>query len=220
MPDSKPTAPGAGPPAAASPPPRSAARSAPRPPSSSVRRSDATRAAILDAARERFAADGYERATIRAIARDAGIDPSMVMRYYGNKEGLFAAAVAVDLQLPDLAGLPRQEAGRALARHFLALWEDNEVLTALLRVAATSRAGAERTQGIFRDQILPVVERVCPDPEQVPVRAALVTSQLLGLALTRYVLRLPPAVDLAREEIVAWLGPTLQRYLTAPHPGV
>ncbi len=73
-------------------------------------------------------------------------------------------------------------------------------------------------QGIFRDQVLPVARRVCPDPEQAPARAALAVSQLLGMALTRYVLRLPPTVALAREEVVAWLGPTLQRYLTAPIP--
>ena len=78
------------------------------------RRSDATRTAILDAARERFAADGYDRATIRAIARDANIDPSMVMRYYGNKEGLFAAAVAIDLKLPDPASLSPDRAGQGL----------------------------------------------------------------------------------------------------------
>jgi len=65
------------------------------------RRSDATRAAILAAARERFAADGYERATIRAIAETAGIDPAMVMRYYGSKEKLFATAADFDLRLPD-----------------------------------------------------------------------------------------------------------------------
>lgn len=186
------------------------------PPSS--RRSDATRAAILDAARERFAADGYERATIRAIAKDARIDPSMVMRYYGNKEGLFAAAVSVDLRLPELGALPREEAGQALVAHFLRMWEENEQLTALLRVGATSRSGAERMQGIFRDQLLPAARTVCPDPEQVPARAALCATQLLGLALTRYVLCLPPAVALTREEIAAWLGPTVQRYLTAPHP--
>ncbi|MEV8548712.1 TetR family transcriptional regulator [Streptomyces glaucescens] len=183
-----------------------------------VRRSDATRTAILEAARERFAADGYDRATIRAIAADAGIDPSMVMRYYGNKEGLFAAAVAVDLGLPGLSELPRDTVGPAVAGHFLDLWEGNEVLTALVRVGAASQAGAERIQGVFREQLLPVAHRICPDPEQVPARAALVASQLLGLALTRYVLRIPPAVDLTREEIVAWLGPTLQRYLTAPAP--
>ncbi|WP_405473166.1 TetR family transcriptional regulator [Streptomyces canus] len=182
------------------------------------RRSDATRTAILAAARERFAADGYERATIRAIAKDASIDPSMVMRYYGNKEGLFAAAVSVELELPEPGSLPRHDIGRALVTRFLDLWEENEVLTALLRVGATNQAGAERMQGIFREQVMPVALRVCPDPEQAPARAALAATQLLGLALTRYVLRFPPTVALAREEIVAWLAPTVQRYLTAPSP--
>ncbi|MEV3906352.1 TetR family transcriptional regulator [Streptomyces canus] len=182
------------------------------------RRSDATRTAILAAARERFAADGYERATIRAIAKDARIDPSMVMRYYGNKEGLFAAAVSVELELPEPGSLPRHDIGRALVSRFLDLWEENEVLTALLRVGATNQAGAERMQGIFREQVMPVALRVCPDPEQAPARAALAATQLLGLALTRYVLRFPPTVALTREEIVAWLAPTVQRYLTAPSP--
>lgn len=185
---------------------------------SAPRRSDATRNAILAAARERFAQDGYERATIRAIARDAHIDPSMVMRYYGNKEGLFAAAVTVDLRLPDLGGTPREESGRALVTHFLDLWEENEQLTAVLRVGATNRAGAERIRDIFRDQLLPMARQACADPGQAPVRAALCAAQLLGLALTRYVLRLEPAVTLSRAEIVAWLAPTLQRYLTAPSP--
>lgn len=188
------------------------------PPPPTPRRSDATRTAILDAARERFAADGYERATIRAIAKDANIDPSMVMRYYGNKEGLFAAAVAVDLKLPDLGTVPRSDVGRALVAHFLDMWEENEVLTALLRVGVTNQAGAERMRGIFRDQLLPVAQQVCPDPEQVPTRAALCATQVLGLALTRYVLRFPPTTALVRQEIIAWLAPTIQRYLTAPSP--
>ncbi|WP_406169198.1 TetR family transcriptional regulator [Streptomyces sp. NBC_00996] len=182
------------------------------------RRSDATRTAILAAARERFAADGYERATIRAIAKDARIDPSMVMRYYGSKEGLFAAVLDVDLRLPDPAGLDPHDVGRVLVSHFLDLWEENEVLTAILRVGVTNQAGAARMQSIFRDQLSPVVQRTCPDPEQAPTRAALCASQLLGLALARYVLRIEPAVALHRAEIVAWLGPTVQRYLTAPNP--
>lgn len=182
------------------------------------RRSETTRNAILIAARERFAADGYERATIRAIARDAGIDPSMVMRYYGNKEGLFAAAVSIDLRMPDMAAVPREEVGWTLVAHFLGMWEENEVLTALLRVGATNGAGAERMQEIFRDQMMPVAYAVCPDPQQAPARAALAAAQLLGLALTRYVLRFPPTVALSREELTAWLAPTVQRYLTAPSP--
>ncbi|WP_406435943.1 TetR family transcriptional regulator [Streptomyces sp. NBC_00631] len=183
-----------------------------------ARRSDASRSAILAAARERFAADGYERATIRAIAKDARIDPSMVMRYFGSKDGLFAAAVTLDLRMPDMSQVPRTEVGRALTGHFLDVWEANEELTAVLRVAVTNKAGAERLQGIFREQVVPVAQQVCPDPEQVTARAGLCAAQLLGLALTRYVVRLPPVVALAREEIVAWLGPTVQRYLTAPSP--
>ncbi|QNP64626.1 TetR family transcriptional regulator [Streptomyces genisteinicus] len=182
------------------------------------RRSDATRAAILEAARERFAADGYERATIRAIARDAGIDPSMVMRYYGNKEGLFAAASEFDLRLPGAGALPGKHAGAALVSHFLDRWEQDEVLTALLRAAMTNPVAAERARSIFRDQLGPVAAGLSPDPADAPRRAALVASQILGMAMARYVLCLPPAVDMEREEVVRWLAPTVQRYLTADAP--
>ncbi|WP_344321161.1 TetR family transcriptional regulator [Streptomyces macrosporus] len=182
------------------------------------RRSDATRAAILRAARERFAADGYERATIRAIAREAGIDPSMVMRYYGNKEGLFAAASEFDLRLPEPDSLPRARVGAALVGHFLDRWERDDVLTALLRVGTTNASGAERMRNVFRDQVVPIAAAVCPDPAEAPRRAALVASQILGMALARYVLRFPPAAAMSREEVVAWLAPTVQRYLTEERP--
>ncbi|MCQ6552815.1 TetR family transcriptional regulator [Streptomyces sp. C10-9-1] len=183
-----------------------------------ARRSDATRAAILEAARERFASDGYERATIRAIARDAGIDPSMVMRYFGNKEGLFAAASAIELELPELGALPSRHVGTALVTHFLDRWERDDVLTGLLRVGVTNATGAERMQAIFAEQLGPVALGVCPDPAEAPRRAALAASQILGMALARYVLHLPPAVELSRDEVIAWLGPTVQRYLTAEGP--
>ncbi|MBB1255687.1 TetR/AcrR family transcriptional regulator [Streptomyces alkaliterrae] len=184
-----------------------------------ARRSDTTRAAILEAARERFAADGYERATIRAIARDADIDPSMVMRYYGNKEGLFAAASAIDLRLPDLTALPdRDRVGAVLVEHFLDRWEDDEVLTALLRVGVTNEAGAARMRSVFAEQLGPVVRDLRPGAADAPRRAALVASQILGMALTRYVLRLPPAVDMPRTDVIAWLAPTIQHYLTADQP--
>ncbi|MFF3341464.1 TetR family transcriptional regulator [Streptomyces flavidovirens] len=198
--------------------------SVPAPDAPPRRRSDATKAAILDAARERFAADGYERATIRAIARDAGIDPSMVMRYYGNKEGLFAAASEFDLRMPDvgelaeLGALPGRHVGAVLVEHFLDRWEGDEVLTALLRVGVTNAAGAERIQTIFREQLGPVAAGVSPDPAEAPMRAALVASQILGMAMARYVLRLPPAVEMTRQEVIDWLAPTVQRYLTAERP--
>ncbi|NGO77367.1 TetR/AcrR family transcriptional regulator [Streptomyces sp. YC504] len=196
-------------------------RSEPATPETKPRRSDATRAAILAAARERFAADGYERATIRSIAKEAGIDPSMVMRYYGNKEGLFAAAAEIDLNLPapmDLRMQPADHVGRTLVSHFLDRWEQDEVLTALLRVGATNSAGAERMRQILKEQIGPIAAQVCPDPADAPRRAALVASQVLGMALARFVLRFPVAVAMPKEEVVDWLAPTVQRYLTAPEP--
>ncbi|HEX6402749.1 MAG TPA: TetR family transcriptional regulator [Pseudonocardiaceae bacterium] len=184
------------------------------------RRSDATRAAILTAARERFAADGYERATIRAIAADAGIDPTMVMRYYGNKEKLFAAAAQIDLRLPDLTMVPPDQVGTRLARHFLERWEHDETMAALLRAAATNQGASHRMREMFATQLVPVVAVACPDPAQAPARAALVSSQVLGAALCRYVLRLEPLVTMPADDVIAWLGPTLQRYLTATGPAV
>ncbi|MFC7428289.1 TetR family transcriptional regulator [Nocardia tengchongensis] len=180
------------------------------------RRSDATRAAILEAARRRFAEDGYRKATIRAIAADAGIDPSMVMRYYGNKDGLFDAALDVDLALPDLGAADPDSVGGLLAARFLELWEQpptSDILLTLMRSALTDEAVAERTRRIFAQQLMPAVLRF-GDPADAPHRAGLIASQILGLALCRYVLRLPPVVALTQEQIVAEVGPTVQRYLT------
>src|SRR5687768_13126754 len=102
-----------------------------------IQRSEATKAAILAAARARFAAGGYERATIRSIAADANIDPALVMRYFCSKEGLFAAAAEYDLQLPDLAAVPRAALGGVLVGHLLDRWEADDTFMALLRASAT-----------------------------------------------------------------------------------
>jgi AcrR family transcriptional regulator len=180
----------------------------------SPRRSDATKAAILAAARDRFAAEGYERATIRAIAADAAIDPAMVMRYYGSKEKLFAAAAEFDLRLPDLTSLPRRSVGKALAKHLLERWESDDTLKALLRAAVTNDAAAARMHTIFAEQLGPAIAALCDDSAAAWTRAGLVASQALGLALCRYVLRLPPVVAMERDEVIGWLGPTFQRYIT------
>lgn len=178
------------------------------------RTSTETKAVILAAARERFAADGYERATIRAIAADARIDPSMVMRYFGNKEQLFADAAEFDLELPDLSQVPREELGATIAAHFLDRWERDEALVILLRVGVTNAAVAERMRTIFAAQLGPVVAATTDDPRDAPVRAGLVASQVLGMALCRYVLAFPPLANMERQAVVDQIGPTLQRYLT------
>jgi AcrR family transcriptional regulator len=183
-----------------------------------VRRSDRSRAAILAAARDRFAADGYERATIRAIAADARIDPAMVMRYFGSKEKLFAAAAEFDLRLPDLAAVPREQIGEVLVRHFVERWDGDGTLTALLRVGVTHESAAERMREIFASQLVTLLTGWTRDEAAARVRAGLVASQILGLALCRYVLSLPPVAALSPDEVVGWLAPTVQRYLTAPGP--
>ena len=178
------------------------------------RRSDATRAAILAAARERFAADGYERATVRAIAAGAGIDPAMVIRYYGSKEQLFAAAAELDLRLPDLAAVPRETVGAQVVAHFLDRWQADDTLVALLRAGATNETAAERLRSIFASQVARGIAAITADPAEVPIRSGLVASQILGIALTRFVLRLPPVAAMSGDELVRWVGPTIQRYLT------
>ncbi|GAA2579941.1 TetR family transcriptional regulator [Actinomadura fulvescens] len=184
-------------------------------------RSEQTRTAILEAARRRFAADGFERATIRAIAADAGIDPSMVMRYYGSKEKLFAAATDLDLRLPDLAAVPHAELGATLARHFVERWEgrlEDEILILLFRSAITNETAAERLRSVFGAQVAGAVAAVVADAAEVPARAGLVATQVLGVALCRYILRLPPVVAFDVDTLVASLAPTIQRYLTEPLP--
>jgi AcrR family transcriptional regulator len=179
-----------------------------------ARDSDATKAAILAAAREHFAAGGYERATIRAIAADADIDPALVMRYFGNKEKLFAAAADFDLRLPDLAVLPRDQVGAAFVHHFIDRWESDDTFMALIRVAVTQEAAAKRVRAVLAGQVVPMITALTNDVTHAPVRAGLVASQILGVALCRYVLRLPPVVAMTRAEVVGWLGPTVQRYIT------
>jgi AcrR family transcriptional regulator len=179
------------------------------------RTSEETKAAILAAARERFGAAGFQAATIRGIAADAGIDPSMVMRYFGNKDKLFAAAAEFDLRLPDFSELDRAEVGRSLVGHFLERWEGDEALVILLRSSATNTEAAQRMQSIFTTQLEPLVANLVPAAE-ARQRSGLIATQVLGVAWCRYVLRLPPVVDMTRAEIIDWVGPTIQRYLALP----
>ena len=176
------------------------------------RSSEQTKTVILAAAREQFSSVGFQSATIRAIAADAGIDPSMVMRYFGNKDKLFAAAADFDLQFPSFEGTDRERLGWALVRHFLERWEGDEALVILLRSSATNDDAAQRMREIFGMQLRPLVESLVPSGEAA-TRAGLIATQILGLAMCRFVLKLPPVVAMSSEEIVEWFGPTIQRYL-------
>ncbi|MFL6135898.1 MAG: TetR family transcriptional regulator [Nocardioidaceae bacterium] len=182
------------------------------------RRSNRTRTAILHAARERFAAQGYDRTTIRGVAADAHIDPSMVMRYFGNKAQLFEAALTIDLRLPDLAAVPHEEVPAVLVRHFVDRWEGDptdDALLVLLRSAVTNEQAAARTHEIFASQVAPALSAAL-GRELAGRRAGLVAAQLLGLALTRYLVRLPAVTALTRGEIEQALIPAIRATLEAP----
>jgi AcrR family transcriptional regulator len=187
-------------------------------------RSSDTRAAILAAARARFAAEGYRSASLRAVARDVGVDAALVVRYFGSKPGLFAAATDVDLRIPDLSDAPASEHGERLVEHVLSRWDagtlEGSVLVTLLRSAAADADAAAAMRQLFTDQLVPAVRRLVADGSEAPQRAALVASQVLGLALTRSVLELPPFAAMPPEVIAATVGATVQRYLHEPlRPG-
>jgi AcrR family transcriptional regulator len=176
-----------------------------------TRKSERTRAAILDAAQKLFAQHGHGRTTVRDIAAKASIDPALVIRYFGSKDELFVRAAAFDLRMPDLSKVKRSQIGDTLIRRFLELGEGFTGMTVLLRSAASNDYAASRVRELFAAQVLPAFARVGSRADAAE-RAGLVASQLLGLALCRYILKIPPVAEMSAQEIVKHIGPTIQRY--------
>lgn len=190
-----------------------------------------TREAILDTARRSFAEHGYDGATIRAIAAAAGVNPALVHHFYGTKEGLFAAAMRLPVvpseilaqafgAARDLLGDDfREHVGEVLVRTMLGAWEVPEVRAAflgLLRTAATTDQGLAMLREFVTGTILASLVRAAglSDDAEGRYRAALVGSQIVGLGFTRYLLRLEPMASARPEDLVAAIGPVVQRYLT------
>jgi AcrR family transcriptional regulator len=180
------------------------------------RNASQTRADILSAARRRFGAEGYERTTLRAVAADVGVDAALVIRYFGSKQDLFAAAADFSIDLPDMSGVdPDQVAGILLPR-FFAVWEEDETFLALLRAAMTSPTAADTLRNVFAQQVAPKLMTATPDnPVQ---RIGLMGAFVIGLATTRYVLKNPPIATLSREELTRWAAPVIRQLLVGPAP--
>jgi AcrR family transcriptional regulator len=186
-------------------------------------RSRPAREAVLAAAGRSFADLGYERTTVRGVAQDAGVDPSMVIRYFGSKKDLFAAtldpsALRVDLRLPDLATTAPGERGAALARHFVGLWEDeptSTMLAVLLRSATTNPVAAARMQEVFAGQVVELMRTLHPEAHDVGPASGTLAAHVLGTALCRYVLAMGPLATMSREEVVDSMGPVLESILDA-----
>ncbi len=177
------------------------------------------RADILAAARDLFAALGYERATLRAIAARAGTDPSLPHHYFGSKEQLFTAAMKLPVTpsdvLPAARALPPGRRGEEIVRRFLRAWDDaaqRPVLVGLLRTGLTDEHSAAAVRRFITQEALGPVARTL-DPPDGALRASLVGSQLVGLALLRYVARVEPLASAPVEDLAIAIGPTIERYL-------
>lgn len=181
-----------------------------------------TREAILRAAKAAFSAQGYTATSLRAVARSAEVDPSLVTHFFGSKAGLFDAAVELPVDPATLvSGLLAGDAaglGERVLRAFLGVWDGTPgqgPMLAMLRGAVSHPDSADRLRTLLLRVILrPLVAGTAAD--QPDRRAALVASQLVGLAMTRYVLRVEPIASASADELVPVLGATLQRYLTGP----
>jgi AcrR family transcriptional regulator len=183
-----------------------------------------TREAILDSARLRFGEHGYDGATIRGIAAGAGVDPALVHHFYGTKEKLFAAAMRLpavpsEVIAAALASGDGASPGTHLVATVLAIWEDpavHGVIIGLLRSAMNSEQAAGLLREFITEAILAPVRALAraDSPEDAAYRAGAVASQMLGLALTRYVLRIGPVATASIADLAATIGPTIERYLT------
>ncbi|MGA9489419.1 MAG: TetR family transcriptional regulator [Mycobacterium sp.] len=175
-----------------------------------------TRADILSAARRRFGTEGYERTTLRAVAADVGVDAALVIRYFGSKQDLFAAAADFAIDLPDLSDVDPADVAGVLLPRFFAVWEADETFLALLRAAMTSPLAADTLRRVFSEQVAPKLVTATPDhPVQ---RIGLMGAFVIGLAITRYVLVNPPMASLSREELSRWAAPVITQLLVGPAP--
>ncbi|MBT2233089.1 TetR family transcriptional regulator [Nonomuraea sp. NEAU-A123] len=177
-----------------------------------------TRGEILAAARRVFAEKGFDKATVRGIAREANVDPALVHHYFDTKEGMFAAAmrlpVSPDQIVPLLLDGPREEIGERLVRLILTVTgqpETREPMVALIRSAMTN----EQAETMFREFVTNALLFKVADRLEVPhLRIEAAFAQLFGIVMGRYVLKLEPLASADPEDLVELLAPTVQRYLT------
>jgi AcrR family transcriptional regulator len=180
-----------------------------------------TRERILAAARSDFGKSGYEGTTIRGIAAQAKVDPALVMHYFESKDGVFRAAVKFPVDpaefIPRLLAPGLDGLGERLVRVFVETWDSpaGSPLLGLIRsVVGNEDAAALLREFVTREVLGRIARALALDEPQL--RAAMVASQLVGLAMIRYVVKVEPLASARTDDLVAWLGPTLQRYLTDP----
>ena len=183
-----------------------------------------TRAAIVEAARVDFAEQGYDGTSLRGIARRAAVDAALVHHYFGGKAQLFAAVMDIPADPAALIGAvvtgPRDQVGEALVRTFLAVWDSGDGrqrFQALMRAAVTHDEATRMLREFLTREIFGRVVRALADDGEpsadLELRAGLAASQMVGLAMMRYIVEFPAVVDADHDELAALVGPTIQRYL-------
>ncbi len=186
-----------------------------------------TQGQILDAASREFVGRGFERATIRGVATAAGVDPALVLHYFGSKEQLFIAALRVPV---DPAAIVRSildetapdDVGERLIATLLDVWDagaDRNPMIAVLRSIAGDGPVADAVRQFIERSIIATFAERLPGPE-AQLRGALIGSQVAGLLLGRYVLRLEPLASTDPKRLAAIYGPTIQRYAFGELPTV
>jgi AcrR family transcriptional regulator len=176
-------------------------------------------ARILAAAREAFADTGLAGTTIRAVARDADVDPALVYHYFGSKEGLLEAATTPPQRwLESVAKTwttPVPDIGTALLRLMLDTWADEEigpVLRAVLQTAAHDPGTRKKLRNVVEGSLMGV-SQLGTDEHDRKVRSGLIASQIMGLAMMRYIWKIEPLATMSEDEILAAVAPNLQHYI-------
>jgi AcrR family transcriptional regulator len=178
-----------------------------------------TRQRILAAARACFSEAGFDAATIRLIAARAGVDPALVHHYFGSKHQLFVAAMelpaSVDEAVPAILAGPPAELGERIAQFALELWDApsmHPLMLGLVRSASTDPVAAGMLREVLTAGPFAMLARATAR-EDADLRAALVGSQLVGLAMARYIVAVEPLASADRDAVARAVGPTIQRYL-------
>ncbi|SNQ50077.1 conserved hypothetical protein [Frankia canadensis] len=178
-----------------------------------------TRAAILDASRELFRENGYQGTTIRAIARQVGVDPALVIHHFGTKEALFQAASEIEFDLAETLPGPRDELSTRVLAYLLGkLDEEPDALLATLRSMLTHEQAAEAARCAFLDDGAAKISSVL-DGDDAGLRSGLICTVLVGLMVTRHLLKLDDVVQAPPERLIELLDPCLRQLVDAEAGG-
>jgi len=182
-----------------------------------------TREDILAAAREVFAERGYDGATVRRVADEAGVDPALIYHYFGSKQQLFVAAMELPYHwqqvLPQVLEGPREEIGVRLVSTLLGYWEDpgvNPLFRGIVRSAATDPLAAEMVRRMLAEGPFAMMARRIGTPD-AELRSMLMASHVMGVALLRYVLEIEPLASAPAEQVAEMVGPIIGGYLVPEH---